>query len=113
MSMRISRVLAACAALTLVLGCSSGPQIRVRNERPTKANVQVQPQSGSTLNINEVQPGSTTAYVDLEAGTTYRVKAALQGETSPADVQFRAQDGLSYTAVVYGGSTPALRVDSE
>jgi hypothetical protein len=104
---------AACLALA---GCNQDPTVRVRNERTGAANIQLQtvPAGASaTLTFSGVEGGSVTAYQDLAAGR-YLVHAALQGDTSPADVQFDALETQKYTIVVYGETAePVLRVDTD
>lgn len=104
------------AVIALVLvglcsACAKSPVVRARNERSgtEKASIQMQPSFGRTLTITDVQPGSTTAYMDAEE-TVYRVQASISGTTSPPDTSFTAESGRKYTIVVLDGP-PTLRVD--
>jgi hypothetical protein len=109
------RVLVLLALSILVSACSSDPpSVRVRNERSgtEKANVQLHPGSGSTINFNDVQPGQTTGYTEVPENT-YRVQASISGVTSPQDATLTAEKDKNYTVVVLAGNPPALRIDVE
>jgi len=103
------------ALSVLLCACSKDPpMVRARNERSgtEKANVQLQPRSGSTININDVGANSTTGYMEIPE-EYYRVQASISGVTSPQDVFFTAEKNKKYTVVVLAGSPPRLRVDAE
>lgn len=95
-----------------IMGCSeeSDPNIRIRNERADKANVQIQTTGGNTININDVTAGQTTSYQYVAEGNV-TVTAVIQNESvSPTATFFAAKDE-HYTIVILAGDTPTLRVD--
>ena len=101
--------------LTFLLGIIScadetDPNIRVRNERADKANVQIKTTGGNTININDVAAGQTTAYQSVAEGNV-TVTAVIQNEPVSPTVSFFAAKDIHYTIVILGGDTPTLRVD--
>jgi hypothetical protein len=101
-----------CFLLLSVVGCTDDPpSIRVYNERPTKANVQVKAQSGNTININDVASTATTNYQDVAVGA-HLVTAVIQNESVSPSVAFEASENTNYTIVVVNSTPPSLRVDS-
>ncbi len=105
--------LAVLVLLTVFIGCSTEPpSVRVRNERPTKANVQYKQANGNTVNINDVAGGQVTGFQDIVTGQT-DVTAVIQDESVSPKVGFRAEEDNNYTIVVVNSTPPTLRVDSE
>ncbi|MEK9137420.1 MAG: hypothetical protein AAB393_09890 [Bacteroidota bacterium] len=100
----VSLVLSACTV--------KPPSVRVRNERVGKINVQLQPRSGPSININDVLGGTTTGFREIPQDS-YRVQGSLSGETNPPDVNFTADNDKNYTIVIVAGASPTMRVDSE
>ena len=89
---------------------NSAPAIRVTNLRVDKASIQWKDAAGNTTNINDVAPGTTTAYQSVQTGP-YTVSGTVQNEANPAPVTFSAYTGGQYTVVVVDtGVTPSLRV---
>ena len=95
-----------------LVGCSKDkdPSVRIRNERGTKANIQLKAADGNTININDVEGGATTAFQDI-AVTRYEVKATIQSETVTPSITFDASTNNNYTVVVLPGTPPILRVE--
>jgi len=87
------------------------PRFRIRNDRSTKANVQIQTSGGNTININDVQPGQTTSYQGAAAGQI-EATASIQGESVSPMAVFNAQTNGSYTVVIASTTPPTLNVIS-
>ena len=95
-----------------VLGCSKDPpKVRASNQRPTTAHVQLKPPSGSTININNVGPGSTTGYIEVPE-SQYEVDVNIENVSASATTFFTASEDESYTIVVLNTDPPTARVDS-
>ncbi len=97
---------------SLLAGCKGDPRVRVRNLASGKVNTDFGPTSGSTLHIQNVDAGTTSAYLDLPE-TTYRVHVSVSGKTSPEDVNLVAQRGNSYLVTVSAADPPVLTVTQE
>lgn len=104
-------VLGAC--VLMLLGCSDEeePRFRIRNDRPTKANVQVKTSGGNTININDVESGVVTGY-DNAAEGIIEATATIQNETVSPTISFFAHNGQSYTIVVVNSTPPTLAIVS-
>jgi hypothetical protein len=75
------RLLAVCAALMSVAatGCkkckNENPRARIANNGTQRASVQVQTSGGNTVNINNVDPGTTSEYASYAPGqATFTLK---------------------------------------
>ena len=64
--------------ITFVACSDEPPTFRVKNERTTKANVQIKTVA-NTENINDVQPGTLTNYKEVAEGKV-DVTAEIQSE---------------------------------
>jgi hypothetical protein len=102
------------AFLIAIVSCSeeADPQFRIRNERSTKANVQVQTSGGNTININDVEAGQTTAFQTAAQGNV-TATAVIQNESVSPTVKFFAAKDTRYSVVIRTGNVPSLRVDRE
>lgn len=100
--------------LIAIISCSAeaDPQFRIRNERSSKANVQIQTSGGNTININDVGAAQTTAYQTAAEGNV-TATAVIQNESVSPTVTFFAAKDTRYTIVILTGNTPSLRVDRE
>ena len=109
-----SFILAVCLAIGMVLaGCSSDPpSVRVANQRATKANAQIKPVAGNTININDVAAGTTSGYTDIAEGKQ-DVTVTLQSESVAPTASFTAANNNNYTVVVLATTPPTLRIDAE
>ena len=98
-------------ALTM-FGCSGDapPFFRIRNERSTKASMQVKTSNGNTININNIEPGSTSEYQASTEGLI-EITVIIQGESVVPTASFNAVNNGRYTIVILAGTTPALRID--
>lgn len=97
----------------LFTACSEeSPSLRIRNERQTKANVQIKPAVGNTMNVNDVQSGQTTGYISINEGN-YVVTATIQSESVSPEIGITAKNDMNYTVVVANTTPPTLRVESE
>jgi hypothetical protein len=93
-------------------GCSKDPpKVRASNQRPTVADVQLKPPSGSTVNINDVGPSSTTGYIEVPE-SQYEVDVNIENVSASATTFFTASEDESYTIVVLNTDPPTARVDS-
>jgi hypothetical protein len=96
--------------LLILLSCSApdSASIRVRNDRATKANVQIKT-TENTTNINYVE--GFTDYQNIASGRI-EVKASIKDEVISPEVFFTANAGEKYTIVVTTDSPPTLKVIS-
>lgn len=98
-----------------IISCSgddTDPKFRIHNERADKANVQLQTSGGSTININDVEPGQTTAYQIASKGNI-TAKAVIQNESISPTLTFFADNDERYTIVIKAGNPPTLTVYHE
>ncbi len=110
---RIFASMALCAVLLLAQGCSEeAPSLRIRNDYSKKANVQLKPAAGNTININDVAPNTSTAYQDVSE-TTFTATASVQGENTAPTVTFGTKNDYRYTVVLTNTNPPELKVESE
>ncbi len=101
--------------ITLIglIGCSDDPpSVRIVNQNANKANVQVKPLSGTTININDVQPATASPFQDIPEGT-YELTAGVQNESVSAMGAFNATNNNNYSVVILPTSPPTLRVDTQ
>jgi hypothetical protein len=109
---KTAEILCAIFVVLGLLGCSTEPpSARIFNERSTKANIQLKPQAGNTININDVAGGATTAYQDIGTGA-HVATATIQNESVSPTVAFDASEDNNYTIVVVNSTPPTLRVDA-
>jgi hypothetical protein len=108
----MNRTICALVAATIfVVGCSEDPpRVRVSNLRPTVADVQLKPPSGSTVNINDVGPNSTTGYIEVPT-SQYEVDVNIESVSASATTFFTASGDESYTIAVLSTDPPTVRVD--
>ena len=99
----VALALAACSA-------DEDPAMRVRNDRGTKANLQIKTSGGSTININDVEPNQTTGYQNVSEGLI-EATASIQNEPVSPATNFHASKNNKYTVVVAAGDPPTLRVE--
>lgn len=96
--------------VTFVACSEEPPSFRVKNERATKANVQIKTVT-NTVNLNDVQPGTATNYQDVAEGKV-EITAGIQNEeVSPAG-SFSAANDYNYTIVIVNSTPPSIRVDA-
>jgi len=96
-----------------IIGCSDDPpSVRIVNQNANKANVQVKPLSGSTININDVQPATASPFQEIGEGT-YELTAGVQNESVSAMGAFNATNNNNYSVVILPTSPPTLRVDTQ
>jgi hypothetical protein len=97
------------------IGCStdpeSQPRFRIKNDRATKANLQIKTSGGNTVTINDVLPGQITDYRDAAAGQI-EVTAVIQDETVSPTATFDALMNGSYTVIVANTTPPSINVIS-
>lgn len=86
------------------------PLFRIRNDRATKANVQLKTSGGNTININDVAAGQTTGFQEAAQGQI-EATATIQNESVSPTVTFNATNNNSYTIVVTTANPPTLRVE--
>ena len=111
----MKRMLLAMAAITVavaigVAGCGSDTtQVRVRNNLSDKVNVSLQPNSGNTINVNDVANGTVSSYVDVTPGML-RIHVSVSSGDAPADLDYTFVRGKSYTVWVNLGTPPTITV---
>ena len=86
------------------------PSFRVKNDRPTKANVQIKTVN-NTVNLNDVQPGTVTNYQDVAEGRV-EITAGIQNEDVSPTGSFNAANDNNYTIVIVNSTPPSIRVDA-
>lgn len=93
-----------------LIGCSEEPpSLRVRNERPTKANVQIKTVN-NTINHNDVQPGAVTNFQDVAEGKV-EITAEIQNESVSPVAVFITTNDHNYTILITGTNPPVLKID--
>ncbi|MCU0412092.1 MAG: hypothetical protein MUF82_06140 [Bacteroidetes bacterium] len=101
------------ALLAVIGGCSSDPdappRFRVKNDRSTDASLKVQTSGGNTININNVAPGTTSAYQDVAPGQV-DVTVTIQGEQGDFTASWVASTNQSYTIVVANTTPPTVGI---
>lgn len=108
----ITTSIIALMLMVFLTGCSEeAPSIRVYNERPTKANVQIKT-AGNTININEVILGQTTNFQNIAEGNS-EITAVIQNEAVSPTITFKAVNDYNYTIVVVNSVPPTLKVNSD
>jgi hypothetical protein len=104
-------------AILLLLGfvsCSSDPkppQFRVKNDRDTNASLQVKTSEGNTININNVAPGTTSAYQGVAAGLV-DITVSIQGEVDDYTASFIAVNDKTFTIVIAATTPPTVSIVS-
>jgi hypothetical protein len=113
----MKNLLVVILSVTILFGlisCSddTNPNIRIRNERADKTNVQLQTTGGNTININDVIAGQTTEYRTVAEGNV-TATAVIQSVSVSPSVTFFAAMNTRYTIVILSGTIPSLRVEEE
>lgn len=113
--MSLKSIATLIALSAIIFGCSTSPdeppRFRVKNENSDKASIQIKTSGGSTLNINGVDPGVTTAYQATSEGKI-DVTGSVQKDTTKAASGFNAEKNKSYTIKVLNTSPTTLSVIS-
>ena len=92
------------------IACSEEPpSFRVKNDFTNKANVQIKT-SANTENINDVEPGTVTAYKDVAEGRV-EVTAEIQNVVGEPTGIFNAEPDRNYTVVITNANPPTIRID--
>lgn len=114
MGANLKNILKFCAIFFLLvtfIACSDEPpSFRVKNERSTKANVQIKTVN-NTVNLNDVQPGTATNYQDVAEGNV-EITAVIQSESVSPSGGFSAANDYNYTIVIVSSTPPSIRVDA-
>ena len=78
------------------LGCGEDglPRARVTNETDQEVNISLKQGTDPTMNINGTQPGTTSAFREIQEGDT------LVTGLPDKDMAFTAERGSDYTVVV-------------
>lgn len=95
--------------ITFVACSDEPPGIRVQNEGLNKANVQIKTVN-NTINQNDVEPGTTTNYQEIQEGDV-EVTAVIQNESVSPTKNFFGGNNNNYTIVILNTAPPALRID--
>lgn len=112
--MKPVRILSAVLLLiTVAAACSEeDPSIRVRNDYDKKANVQLKPAAGSTININDVEGGTTSVFHDVQEGE-WSATASISSVAEAPTKTFRAENDMNYTVVIINAEPPSMEVVAE
>lgn len=109
----LSRVIPILLGLVLLAACSEdAPSVRVRNDLDVKVNVQLKPDVGSTININDVEGGVTTVLEDVNEGM-WTASASVQSSSAEPEARFETKNNMNYTVVILNTSPPSMEVQSE
>ncbi len=118
----LSLVIAAFLLIS-ISGCAGGgfvpskqggipPTFRVQNTCNSDASLQVKTSGGNTININNVAPGTISAYQNVEPGIV-EVTVVLQGQTNnPYTGTFVAVNNQTFTVVLKPTTPPSITVVS-
>lgn len=93
-----------------IAACSEEPpNIKVSNERATKANIQIKTVN-NTINHNDVEGGRITNYQDVAEGKI-DVSAEIQNEPESPSTSFNASNDNNYTIVILNTTPPLLKIN--
>ena len=102
--------------VTILLGIGSctedQPRLRVRNDYSEKANVQVKPSAGNTININDVEAGTESSFINVNEGT-YEATASISGVSPSPEKSFQINNGQQITLVITNTDPPEIQVKDE
>lgn len=100
-------------ALFLFTACSEeDPSVRVRNDLDVKVNVQLKPDAGSTMNINDVEGGAATGFVNVQEGW-WTATASVQSSNAEPEARFEVSNDMNYTVVIRNTQPPTMEILSE
>jgi hypothetical protein len=112
--MRIFASIISICLLIGVISCSSDPkppQFRVKNEGSKNASLQVKTSGGNTININNVAPGTTSAYQGVAAGGV-DITVSIQGDPAGYTASFTAVTDKTFTILISATTPPTVTVVS-
>jgi hypothetical protein len=99
--------------LVMMAACSEeDPSIRVRNDLDKKVNVQLKPAAGNTLNLNDIEAGSTSAFINVGEGT-WTATASIQSGSNSPEATFQTENDKNYTVVIVNTVPPGMEVLAE
>ena len=112
--MKQLRILSAALLLVLVAAACSeeDPSIRVRNDFDKKANVQLKPAAGNTININDVEGGTTSVFHDVQEGE-WTATASISSVSESPEKTFRTENDMNYTVVIINAQPPTMEIVAE
>jgi hypothetical protein len=109
----MKRLITLSLLLLLATACADEePGIRVRNLLDVKANVQLKPDVGSTININDVAAGSTSEEMIVQEGR-WTASATIQSSNAEPEAVFDVKNDYRYTVVLVNADPPVIEVQSE
>jgi len=109
---RLSILLPVLAVLLFAACSEEDPGVRVRNDLDVKVNVQLKPDAGSTMNINDVQGGDATAFMNFQEGW-WTASASVQSSNAEPEARFEAKNDMNYTVVIRNTDPPTMEILSE
>ncbi len=95
--------------ITFIACSDEPPSFRVKNDYTAKVNLQIKT-TANTENINDVQPGTATAYKEVAEGRV-EITAEIQGVVDEPTGVFNAERGKNYTVVITNATPPLVRID--
>jgi len=99
-----------CVLFLIVIwnGCSSNTdtQLRIKNEKLTKVNMDIHTSLGNKYSINEIEAGQITAYQTVSEGNITAINVS-QNES----VSFNAAKNTHYTIIISLDKPPSVHVD--
>lgn len=109
----ISRVLMIGLLALAFTACSEeDPTIRIKNDLDVKVNVQLKPDAGSTININDVAAGTISDMVTVQEGG-WSASASVQSSSAEPSAVFVAENDMEYTLVIKDENGPMMEVQSQ
>ncbi len=92
----------------LINGCSGSadPQFRIRNEQSNKVTVKIQAPESKLSNVNDIEPGRTTAYQKVSEGNITATDV-----THNESISFLASNNVNYTIVLSAGKPPSVLIE--
>ena len=100
----------AAASLLAMAACSDKTTVEVQNGNTVKTNVSLKVGDGNTININNVEGGTTSEATEIGQGEC-RVTTAMESGNSPADTTFTAEKSKGYTVIISSGSNPTVSIE--
>jgi hypothetical protein len=72
-------------------------------------NIQLKPAAGNTININDVQSGQTTNFMDVTEGA-WSASATVQSSSAEPSASFTTSNDNNYTVVITNTEPPAMQI---
>ncbi|MCB2206641.1 hypothetical protein KQI65_18010 [bacterium] len=111
--MKLYSLLTVLIAFTLLTACSDDdPSLRVRNDLDVKVNVQLKPDAGNTINMNDIAGGSESGFMTVQDGW-WTATASVQSSNAEPEARFEVKNNMNYTVVIVNTDPPEMQILSE